>query len=283
MKLKVELHAHCMGDPIDDWIRLNAEELIKKLVEKRYHAGAITNHLKIMHTRELADYAAERGFLLFAGMEALVHKKHILFYVSPDAAAIKELNDYSKFHRGEFTFEDIRRFKREGLIEAVGAPHAYHVLESLGNLLLENLDVFDIVELSWYHTGIEFPRSLAFLNPFNRNQHLAAVIRAKGIPFFAASDSHRLKEVGRGYSMLEVPDDYLDAPSYPTGSGTAVLKGQAPGTATAVINGTSKLELIMDALKSKDQSRIGYQVEPVTLRGYFAALPELVFPSRFPE
>ena len=254
MPLKVELHCHTNGDPMDTYIRHSAEQLLRLAGARGYGALAITNHTHAVYTRELADIAQDNGVILIPGMETNVvdrngflpaQRKHVLLYGQSEPAAVGALNDYSERRNGDLSFDDIRRLKRDGLVMAVAAPHSNHVVNSLNGSFAEHHDLFDLVELSWFHTAVNFPESLADWNPLNRNQALEAANREFGLPYFASSDAHSLGDFGRAFSWIEA-DPNLDS--------------------------------IMGALRSRDQTRIKTELTPMTVREYLSAIPRLFFP-----
>ena len=257
MSLKVELHCHTNGDPKDTYITHSAEQLIRLAGQRNYDALAITNHTQAVYTKELADMAEDNGVVLIPGMETnvvdgkLVHpvqRKHVLLYGPSDPAVVRALNDYSDRRNGDLSFDDIRRLKRDGLVKAVAAPHSNHLAYSLNGSFAEHHDLFDLVELSWFHTAVKFPESLAAWNPLNRNQAVEAVNKKFGLPYFASSDAHRLQDFGRAWSRIHADKD---------------------------------LDSIMEALRSRNQTRIELDLEPLLVPEYLAAIPRLLFPKQY--
>lgn len=257
MPLKVDLHCHIKGDPVDTYIKHSGKQLIEYAREKGYDALAITNHTHAAYTKELADIAEDNGIILIPGMETNVvdrrgffpaQRKHVLLYGQSEPAAVRALNDYSERRNGDLSFDDIRRLKKDGLVLAVAAPHSYHVGYSLNGSFAEHHDLFDLVELSWFHTAVKLPESLAAWNFLNRNQIVQAVNGEFGLPYFASSDAHRLQDFGRAFSWIHA-DKNLDS--------------------------------IMEALQSRDPKRIELDLEPMLVSEYLAAIPRLLLPKQY--
>lgn len=255
MQLKVELHSHSGEDPKDTWIRHSARQLIERASELGYDALAISNHKSIAHTSELERFAQDHGIVLIPAMEADVvdkksritpiRRKHVLLYCQSDPSAVSYINRYSLRRNGDLSFEDIAWLAETELVRAVGAPHPKHGPGSLNGSFADYLHLLHIVELSWFHTGILFPEGWESWNFLNRNQPVQIENNGFGLPYFASSDAHRLRDFGRAYSLVTA-DKNLDS--------------------------------IMEALQSRDPSRIRAEVKPLTVPEYFLAIPGLIFP-----
>lgn len=240
MQLKVDLHTHVRGDPIDD-IKHSAKELVVRAIQSRYGALAITNHTHIFYDSELDRLAEDYCLTLITGMETNVGGRHVLIYCIKEKSVIEELNRKSREGRGNLSFDQISDFKEQGKIKFVMAPHPYFLLDyCLGDQLVANHELFDLVELSPFHTTSPLPRYLARWDIFNRNRLAEAVAQRFGMPVFASSDTHDIRNFGKAYSLVE---------SEPN------------------------LESIVGVLQSRDQRKIEPVTNPIPLPVYAAKIP----------
>ncbi len=178
--LKAELHAHCCLDPMDYRVcRHTPEQLISEAARLGYQVLAITCHDRDVWSVELSDFAEDLGITLIPGMEVSVQgRRHVLAYNFQTAWT--DLN----------TFDKIRSRKREDTL--VVAPHSFFPARScLRSLLLPNLDVFDAIEVSGFHT--------AHLD-FNRRAVHVAAQHAK--PVVGNGDVHLLWQLGRTFTWI---------------------------------------------------------------------------------
>lgn len=183
MMLKVDLHTHTSDDPAD-FIPYTRFDLVDRAAELGFHALAITLHDKQCDLKDLSAYARDRGILPIPGVERTLEGRHVLLLNFPAVAESVE------------TFEDVARLKARfrGLVVA---PHPFYPLSScLRGLMDLHADLFDAVELNACYT--------ARLD-FNR----AAIrwARAHGKPVVANSDVHRLRVLGRSFSLVDAEPD----------------------------------------------------------------------------
>lgn len=184
--LKVDFHIHTGSDPKDE-IRYSDEELIDKASEQGFDSIAITNHDACAHTKKLAEYAERKGILLIPGSEATIEGKHVVI-----------LNITQRDIDGIKTFDDLRKLKSQKNILVI-APHPYFVLPNcLGKKLIQNIDIFDAIEYSYFHTK--------WIN-FNRKAKAAAEKFSKTL--IAQSDTHILKCFGKTYSFIDAEKDFI--------------------------------------------------------------------------
>jgi len=178
--MKAELHSHCGLDPTDYRIcQHTPEELISHAARLGYEILAITCHNLDIWTGDLSDYARSLGITLIPGMEVTTEQtRHTLVYnFHADA---EELN----------TLRKIRALSREDTL--VIAPHAFFPGRTcLKGLLEKNLDVFDAIECSGFHT-----RSVNF----NRRSELLAERAHK--PVVGNGDVHYLWQLGRTFTWI---------------------------------------------------------------------------------
>lgn len=244
MALKVDLHTHTAGDPLDTFIKYQPWQLIERAIALGYGALAITLHTRVFYDADLDMYASDNGLVLIPGMEANVNRKHVLLYCPKDKFAIDELNARSRESKDNLSFDQLARLKEEGVVKLIIAPHPYFILPNcLGNELRAHHDLFDLVEESWYHTGLNLlPTSL---NIFNRNQKAKLVARSLGKPMIATSDAHFFDNFGGAYSIIHSEHD---------------------------------LESIIKVLQSKEKLKIKPISPPLPLSEYITLIPMILHP-----
>jgi predicted metal-dependent phosphoesterase TrpH len=183
--LKTELHTHTSADP-HDYIAYSTTELIDRAAVFGYDVLAITLHDRWFDVREVTEYARSRGITLIAGVERTIEHKHVLL-LNFDAAA-ERVN----------TFEDLAQLRRAQPAGLVIAPHPYYPARCcLGGCLERHADLFDAVELNAFYTSQ--------VDRFNRQAIDWA--RRVGKPIVANSDVHRLKQLGRTFTLVDaVPE-----------------------------------------------------------------------------
>ncbi|MEA3514378.1 MAG: PHP domain-containing protein [Nanoarchaeota archaeon] len=183
--LKVDFHIHTGSDPLDK-LSYTDEELIDKASDLSFDAISITNHNACTYAKELADYAESKGILLIPGSEITINGRHVIVLniTQRDVDEIK-------------TFDDLRKLKSQKDILVI-APHPYFVLPNcLSKKLIQNIDIFDAVEYSYFHTK--------WIN-FNRKAKAAAEKFSKTL--IAQSDTHILKCFGNTYSFVDAEKDF---------------------------------------------------------------------------
>jgi len=176
-RLKVDLHLHTReGEP---WIAYDAYTLIDRAAREGYDVLSITNHDLCTFSARLADYAAERGIVLIPGAEATIEGRHVLIYNFDVSLSMLR------------TFADLRRFKTPEWL--VIAAHPFFPAQySLGRRLLREIDVFDAIEFSHFHT-----RRIDF------NRRAIALAHATGLPIVGNSDSHLPRQFGTTFSLVD--------------------------------------------------------------------------------
>jgi predicted metal-dependent phosphoesterase TrpH len=191
---RVELHSHCLGDPVDTYLGHNIFEQIDQAKAVGLDALAVTWHRKVCLHHEAEAYARERGILLISGMEAEVERKHlVVLNLAPG-----DLNP-------DTTWDEIRALRRRRPEVFVLAPHPFYPHPScLGRALQGNADCIDAVEwcvlhLDWLPGGV------------NPNLKAARWAHAHDKPLVACSDAHKLSDIGRNASTVEA--DELSAAS----------------------------------------------------------------------
>jgi predicted metal-dependent phosphoesterase TrpH len=184
--LKADFHIHTREDSKDGWIKYNAKDLINHASKLGFEVLAITNHGTFTYNEELANYAKEKGVLLIPGIEAYIEGRHaVILNATKEAEKLR-------------TFEDLEEYKRKHPSSFVIAPHAFYpIFKSVHKRLLKHSNVFDAVEYSQHY--------LRFFNHYNKK----AIKHAKRLnkPIIATSDTHRLIQFNRTYSLIDSEKD----------------------------------------------------------------------------
>jgi predicted metal-dependent phosphoesterase TrpH len=179
--LKVDLHIHTKGDPIDD-LEYTPMDIVKRAAKQNFNAIAITWHNKVFNTNSLKSYAKKKGITLIQGTELTLDGKHTLVYnvTKEEAEKITSL-------------EDLHKLKDHTM---VGAPHPYYWLPScLGKKVKEHKEVFDFIEHSHFYTkGINF------------NKKAVRVARELKMPLIANSDIHQIALFGKDFTQIDAPN-----------------------------------------------------------------------------
>jgi predicted metal-dependent phosphoesterase TrpH len=183
--LKTELHTHTSADP-HDHIPYSTTDLIDRAASLGYDVLAITLHDSWFDVRDVREYAKARGITLISGIERTIDHKHVLL-LNFDAAAERVTS-----------FDDVARLREAQPGGLVIAPHPYYPARCcLGQLLERHADLFDAVEVNAFYTSQ--------IDHFNRK----AVNWAKrvGKSIVANADVHRLKQLGRTFSLVDAPPE----------------------------------------------------------------------------
>lgn len=178
MWLKADLHIHTCEGP-EGIVRWTPREAIDLAAQAGYQVLSLTDHDTQTYDASLAAYARERGIVLIPGVEATIERRHVLLY------------NFSHSLDGLRTWSDLRRRKRPDSL--VIAPHPFFPgPTSLGQKLVEHLDLFDAVEHCHYYT--------AWLD-YNRSARRLA--QANDLPLVGTSDAHLPCQFGTTYSLIE--------------------------------------------------------------------------------
>lgn len=178
--LKCQFHTHAAGDPIDN-INYSPEELINRAAEFKYDILSITCHRKVIFSEELEKYAKEKNILLLPGIELEINKKHILG-INID----KEIEQVDSFKK-------LKKYKKNHPQCLIIAPHPFFPTnKSLKTDLIENIDLFDAIEISFAYTLI-----------INFNKKAEKTAKKFNKPLLAMSDCHILRYLDTGYALIE--------------------------------------------------------------------------------
>lgn len=182
--LKVQLHCHCYGDPVDH-INYTAKELIDEAKKLQYDALTITLHKKLFFNKKIYKYAAKQGVLLIPGIEFEINEKHI---VAVNA------------HQDILTVDDFKKlatYRQNHPETLIIAPHPFFPTKyCLGKDLIDNILLFDAIEISWSYTKTK-----------DYNKKAIELAKRWRKPLVATADCHILKDLNIGYTLVEARKD----------------------------------------------------------------------------
>lgn len=184
MLLKTNLHLHTADDPKDK-ISYSIYQAIDHAQKKGFNVLALTCHKKYAYKKEYADYATTKNILLIPGIEASIEKRDVLI-----------LNCDKNIEKIK-TFPELKLYKKNNPQIFIIAPHPfvpYLPPKSLGKKLLENIDLFDAIEITVFSNSL-----------FNFNKKAVKIAEKYHKPFIATSDTHFLKGLDYGFSLIEIP------------------------------------------------------------------------------
>jgi len=179
MTIKTNLHFHMGDDPLDN-LSYNAYEAIDHISKLGFNALAFTCHIKFVYKKEYTEYAERKNILLIPGIEARIEGKHVVIInCDKETEKIK-------------SFDELRSYKKKNPQILIIAPHPFvWSKKSLGKKLIENIDLFDAIELSVFSNKF-----------FNFNKKAISVAKKYNKPIIATSDTHALKDLKRGYALI---------------------------------------------------------------------------------
>lgn len=182
--LKVELHSHCNLDPKDN-LKHSAKELIDQAHELNYDILAITCHYKVVHTKELEDYAKSKNILLIPGAELSIKERHVLVYNVTN----EEVKDIK-------TIEDLKALKSNKVQKdepiLIIAPHPFHGDSCcLKETIIKEKELFDAWEISFFYHKL-----------WNPNKKTKKLAKRYHKPLVGNSDVHLIRDLGKTYSLV---------------------------------------------------------------------------------
>jgi hypothetical protein len=190
--IRVDLHAHTADDP-EDRVPFTAQDLIAHAAGVGYGALAITLHDAAFDPAPLAAFARQHGVRLLPGVERTIERSHVLLINFPAAAAMAVTR-----------LEDIAPLKAAHPHGLVVAPHPFYPIGSaLGRRRLDAFaPLWDAIEVNALHVrGLDW------------NRAAIAWAAAHGRPLVGNGDVHRLTQLGRTWSEVDVdvPPEMPDA------------------------------------------------------------------------
>jgi predicted metal-dependent phosphoesterase TrpH len=185
MGLKANFHLHSKEDKYDV-LTYTIYQAIDYAAELGYEVLAWTPHRQVLCRPEHIDYAKTKGILLFPGIETKIEGREVLLInCGVEVEKIK-------------TFQQLKSYKKErGDSLLVIAPHPFFPASSvLAEKLLENIDLFDAIEQSWFYTKtVDFNCKAVKISQVTRK------------PLIATSDTHRLSCLRKSYSVIDSEKD----------------------------------------------------------------------------
>ena len=184
--IKLDLHIHTLDDP-KDALDYSAHELLERARSLGFRVLAITLHDAVFDRVEVFTDAARLGILIIPAAEVRLEGADIIL-LNVTAEDIDSLR----------TLDDLRALRvRRGASLFTIAPHPFYVLGgSIGDRLLDHIDLFDAIELCHFWNGL-----------FNPNRRAIEVAKRFGKPMIATSDAHRLHAFGANYTTMPCPHE----------------------------------------------------------------------------
>src|SRR3954463_11010247 len=182
--MKFDLHIHTLDDP-KDIIDYSAHQLLERARALGFRVLAITLHDAVFDRPEVFADAAAMGILLIPAAEMRLEGADvILLNIAADEAASLR------------TFDDLAALRAaRGRSLFTIAPHPFYVLGgSIGERLIERIDLFDAIELCHFWSRW-----------FNPNKRAVEIADRFQKPLIATSDAHRLHAFGSNYTSIPRP------------------------------------------------------------------------------
>ncbi len=183
MSILIDIHLHT--EKHSECSRIDASKLVERAVKAGLHGVIITEHhyqWSLDELEELNAEAREPGFLLLAGFEYSARQGDILVY---GLEAVQS----ERFAPGEDAREVLSAFQGDGALCVAAHPTRAGLSydENIGELGFDALEVRSV-------------------NLKPHEQRLAAGLATTlGLPALAASDAHRLEDVGAHALSFDAP------------------------------------------------------------------------------
>ncbi len=182
--IKVALHIHTLDDP-QDVLDYSAHELLERARELGFHVLAITLHDSVFDQPSVFAEAVRMGILLIPAAEMRLDGADVIL-LNVSAEEIESLR----------TLDDLAALRAaRGPSLFTIAPHPFYVLGgSIGERLIERIDLFDAIELCHFWSRL-----------FNPNKRAIETAHRFQKPLIATSDAHRLDAFGANYTSVPRP------------------------------------------------------------------------------
>ncbi len=182
--IKVDLHIHTLDDPLDA-LDYSAHELLERARALGFRVLAITLHDAVFDRPEVFADAASMGMLLIPAAEVRLEGADVILLntSAEEIAPLRNLDDLAAL-----------RARRGSSLFTI-APHPFYVLGgSIGEKLVERIDLFDAIELCHFWSRL-----------FNPNKRAIELAEQFGKPLIATSDAHQLHAFGSNYTSIPRP------------------------------------------------------------------------------
>ncbi len=188
MILKANFHFHTAEDEIKI-ASYSIYQGINYAKERGFDVLAYTPHKKFLFKDEYAEYAKNKGILLIPGVELAFGKKHVVVLnCGKEAENIK-------------TFKELADYKHKNPQILILAPHPFVAsMKSLFSDLLKNIELFDAIEMTVFSNKM-----------LNFNKKAEKMAEKYNKPFIATSDTHFLKDIERGYSLIDAENKTIES------------------------------------------------------------------------
>ena len=178
--LKADLHLHA-GEDKEDKLRYSSKDLIKLAEKYKFNVLSLTFHNQFYYPKSIISYAKKHSIILIPGTELTIQDKHILIHGIKELPKIKSI-------------ESLEKIKDSVVITA---PHPFFPTSSaLGNLLKENINLFDNIEYTARYNSL--------LN-FNKKAEEASLKYKK--PLMGNSDCHHFTYFGKTFTNIDSHDN----------------------------------------------------------------------------
>ncbi len=184
--IKVDLHIHTLDDP-KDALDYSAHELLERARALGFRVLAITLHDEVFDRPEVFADAASMGILLIPAAEMRLEGGDVILLnvTAEEAQALRTWDDLAALR------------ERRGSSLFTIAPHPFYVLGgSIGEKLVQRIDLFDAIELCHFWTRL-----------FNPNRRAVETAERYGKPLIATSDAHQLHAFGSNYTSIPRPPE----------------------------------------------------------------------------
>ena len=193
MELKLDLHLHSAASADG---RMTVEEIVAEARRKGLSGVAVTDHNVRYVPSDPADAARgmevlEDGFVIIAGEEFFTEYGHLVGLFMTEAVPTEADRGGPVYARLPFA-EAAGKLREQGALAVLAHPFekapARETVEAL-------LPMIDALEGFNARASAKHPEA---------NERAAALAAARGLPVTAGSDAHLPREVGNGYTVLEV-------------------------------------------------------------------------------
>ncbi len=216
---KADLHIHTCLSPCAE-LEMSPKEIVKKIQELRIDIVAITDHNASLNINGLKDASKELDFNLFYGMEITTKEEvHLLGYFP----SLKAINDFQKLLDSHLENTDNPKIFEEQVI-ANGKNEVLGFCKK--NLYMPvNLSIEQTIDAVHSFKGIAIPAhidrmgfgivgQLGFIPEnlkidgiecYDRKSEIAKGY-IKKYPSLTSSDAHKLDDIGKRLTILEMKD-----------------------------------------------------------------------------